>query len=64
MDGQDYLRQLDDTCSRLSIETRSRLAAENEIITEGFKLLNSIFHALHRFSRQDKAASTTALGGV
>src|SRR5437773_1082539 len=57
MDGKSYLQILDETCARLSAETRSRLELQNELITEGFKLLNSVFHALCGFSEQDIGGS-------
>ena len=56
MNAESYLQALDVTSSRLSDETRALLHAENEVVTEGFKLLNSVFHALCAYSEDDGAS--------
>ena len=56
MHAPDYLRYLDETADQLCSDTRARMTTEYEVITEGFKLLNSTFHALAGFSETDSCS--------
>lgn len=54
--AKGFLEILDRTAFQFVAETRSGLAAEYEVIAEGLKLVNSVFHALVGYSAQDEAS--------
>jgi len=51
--GPRYLSFLDETASKFRRRTRAHFGGEIEVITEGFKLLSSIFCGLLGFSEVD-----------
>lgn len=54
--GPRYLSFLDETASKFRRRTRAHFGGEIEVITEGFKLLSSIFCGLLGFSEVDNEA--------